>query len=167
MQAYRYNTKYREDRKFNLTGREKNPNRVKFYSSNLLYAERYKYVYYPDGDINYECELEIKEIDSVRLFDMQKDFASLKAYKAFVRDQIEIQHKDFTLFLEKSKTTKDINFWQNEIEKLQSKETEIIKYLIDNEFQSLSDFEYQNILVKELKQMGLDGYFTKNEVAIF
>ena len=42
MKAFRYNAPKREDRKFNTTGMEKNPNKLNYYASNLQYAEAYK-----------------------------------------------------------------------------------------------------------------------------
>ena len=64
MKAFRYNSTNREDRKFNTTGMEKNPNKLNYYASNLQYAEAYKYICNEEGDVLYECELETVEIET-------------------------------------------------------------------------------------------------------
>lgn len=76
MIGFGYNTKERTDRKFNTCGREKNPTKIRFFSTSLENAEPYRYVYWPDGDIAYECELQTEEIDA-KLFDMEANFRSL------------------------------------------------------------------------------------------
>ena len=78
MKAYRYNAKKREDRKFNNCGEEKNPNNVQFYATNLTYADRYKNVTSECGEVLYECELEIADIENVNLFDMNANFQKQK-----------------------------------------------------------------------------------------
>ena len=51
MKAFRYNSENRSDRKYNNCGKEKNPNAVKFYASNMDYANNYKFIYNEDGDV--------------------------------------------------------------------------------------------------------------------
>lgn len=168
MKLFRYNSKKREDRKFNTTGREKNPNNVKFYAKSLEYANKYKYVYYPDGDINYECELQVVNInDNVRLFDMNSNFMLIQTYRDYISDDIAPQLRDYTRFLKEATTKKEAKIWQDNLDKLKGREIERQSFLKSVEYQCLSDFEYQNTLVKELKELGYDGYYTDNEVALF
>ena len=166
MKVYRYNTQKREDRKFNTTGMEKNPNKLNYYASNLQYAEAYKYIYNEEGDVLYECELETIEIEDANLFDMAKLYHTTKSYKTYINDKIGSQLKDYSRFLLEAKTKKDKKLWASQIDNLSFREEEIIRSLVANEFQALSDFEYQNILVAELKSKGFDGYFTANEIVL-
>lgn len=167
MKAFRYNSKNRDDRKFNSTGSEKNPNMLKYYALNLKYAEAYKYVYDEDGEILYECELETYDIEDVNLFDMTKYYHTTKAYKTYINDEIGKQLKDYSRFYREAKTKKDKKFWKTQIENLSFREEELIGNLFAGEFQALSDFDYQNMLVEELKRNGFDGYITNNELALF
>ena len=169
MKLYRYNSKNRNDRKFNCTGTEKNPNAIKYYATNLDYAENYRYVYFENGDINYECELEAIEIKDLNLFDMNNNYSMLKSYKTYINDQINGMRPVYESILSSMKKKKDIKMWSKKVDDLNNGNTELelIKGLVYHEFQLLSDFKYQNILVSELKEMGFDGYITKNEVAIF
>nr|DAE63562.1 MAG TPA: hypothetical protein [Caudoviricetes sp.] len=167
MKAFRYNAPKREDRKFNTTGMEKNPNKLNYYASNLQYAEVYKYICNEEGDVLYECELETVEIGAVNLFDMAKLYHTTGVYKTYINDKIGRQLKDYSRFLLEAKTKKDKKLWTAQIENLFSREEEIVRSLIANEFQALSDFEYQNILVAELKSKRFDGYFTANEIVLF
>ncbi|MEG1684548.1 MAG: hypothetical protein RR319_01185 [Bacteroides sp.] len=167
MKAFRYNSKKREDRKFNTTGKEKNPNKLNYFASNMKYAEHYKYIYDETGELKYECELEIVDIENVNLFDMNKFYNTTKAYRVYIYDTISTQLKDYSRFLNEAKTKKDKKLWTMEIEKLSSREAELVSSLFSNEFQELSDFEYQNVLVAELKSKEFDGYFTANEIVLF
>lgn len=168
MKVYRYNTKKRSDRKFNTTGREKNPNAVKFYARSLEAAKNYEVVYDKDGEILYKCELEVIELDDdIRLFDMGKYYPTTQVYTKFISDDINNHLSDYSSLLLKAKTKKDKKHWRNAIDNLKYRERELIANLFANEFQQLSDFEYQNILLQELKAEGFVGYFTNNEVAIF
>jgi len=169
MRLYRYNSKNRKDRKFNRTGIEKNPNYIKYYATNLEYAENYRYVYFENGDINYECELEVIEINDLNLFDMNNNYSMLKSYKTYINDQIDKMRPTYESILSSMKKKKDIKMWSKKVNDLNNGNTELelMKGLIYHEFQLLSDFNYQNILVSELKEMGFNGYITKNEVAIF
>ena len=169
MKLYRYNSKNRNDRKFNCTWTEKNPNAIKYYATNLDYAEDYRYVYFENGDINYECELETIEIKDLNLFDMNNNYSMLKSYKTYINDQINGMRPVYESILSSMKKKKDIKMWSKKVDDLNNGNTELelIKGLVYHEFQLLSDFKYQNILVSELKEMGFDGYITKNEVAIF
>ena len=167
MKAFRYNAPKREDRKFNTTGMEKNPNKLNYYASNLQYAEAYKYICNEEGEVLYECELETVEIGAVNLFDMAKLYHTTEVYKTYINDKIGRQLKDYSRFLLEAKTKKDKKLWTAQIENLSSREEEIVRSLIANEFQALSDFEYQNILVAELKSKRFDGYFTANEIVLF
>lgn len=165
--AYRYNAKNRTDRNFNNCGKEKNPNAVKFYATNMAYADKYKYVYYRDGYVAYECALEVVEIANTPLFDMANGFKSLSAYQSYISNEISAQMKDYTYFLNKATKVADKKRWQNAINALSNREQELINNLIDNEFQMLSDFELQNVLIAEIKSLGYAGYFTANEIALF
>ncbi|GAE83317.1 hypothetical protein [Bacteroides reticulotermitis] len=168
MKAYRYNAKAREDRQFNNTGVEKNPNGLKYYASNMKYVEAYKYIRFEDGDINYECDLEVVELsNAINLFDMTSNFRMLNTYSAYVNAQIGAQLADYKSFLASAKTKKEIALWNKEIEALNDREEELIKALISNEFQQLSDFNFQNVLVSELKAQGFEGYYTVNEIVLF
>jgi len=167
MKAFRYNAPKREDRKFNTTGMEKNPNKLNYYASNLQYAEAYKYICNEEGDVLNECELETVEIGAVNLFDMAELYHTTEVYKTYINDKIGRQLKDYSRFLLEAKTKKDKKLWTAQIENLSSREEEIVRSLIANEFQALSDFEYQNILVAELKSKRFDGYFTANEIVLF
>lgn len=165
--AYRYNAKNRTDRKFNNCGKEKNPNSVKFYATNMAYADKYKYVYYRDGYVAYECDLEVVEIENTPLFDMANCFKSLSTYQSYIESTISSAMKDFIYYLNKATKVADKKRWQSNIDSLVNREQELINNLIDNEFQMLSDFEWQNLLVAEIKSLGYAGYFTANEIALF
>ena len=164
--VYRYNPKSRNHRHFNRLGKEKNPKKIKFYARSLNYANRYKNIVDKDGDVVYEADLEVENIHA-NLFDMDKDYKSLKTYKYYIKNQIDAQKKDYKYYLENSKTVKDKKFWTAQINGLKNRESELIKFLIHSEFQSLSDFNMQNKLIPEVKKLGYEGYFTKNEIAIF
>lgn len=168
MKAYRYNAKAREDRQFNNTGMEKNPNGLKYYSSNLEYVESYRYIYFEDGDVNYECDLEVVELsEGINLFDMASDFRTLNTYTSYINSQIGTQLADYSFFLSSAKTKKEVALWTKEIEALKGREVELVKALVSNEFQQLSDFDLQNALVAELKAQGFEGYRTANEIVLF
>ena len=115
----------------------------------------------------YECELETVEIEDANLFDMAKLYHTTEVYKTYINDTIGRQLKDYSRFLLEAKTKKDKKLWTAQIENLSSREEEIVHSLIANEFQALSDFEYQHILVVELKSKGFNGYFTANEIVLF
>lgn len=167
MKAYRYNSENRSDRKFNNCGKEKNPNAVKFYASNMEYANNYKFIYNEDGDVVSECTLEVVEIENVNLFDMANNFKSLATYNNYIASEIGAQFRDYTRFMNNAKKASERKMWANQIEQLKNRENELISNLISNEFQPLSDFDRQNELVAELKALGFDGYTTHNEIAIF
>ena len=167
MKAYRYNSENRSDRKYNNCGKEKNPNAVKFYASNMDYANNYKFIYNEDGEVVAECTLEIVTIENVKLFDMANNFKSLSTYNNYISSEIGAQMRDYTRFLNESKNAKDRKLWTSQIEGLKNREKELISILLSNEFQPLSDFERQNELVSELKELGFNGYVTNNEIAIF
>jgi hypothetical protein len=166
MKAYRYNAKKREDRKFNNCGKEKNPNSIRFYATNMTYADTYKYIY-ENGEIVDECTLEVVKINNVNLFDMEENFSTLNTYKKYISTEISIQKRDYTNFMNNSKTAKSRKMWEKAIENLIHRENELVNNLKANEFQQLSDFETQNDLVLELKSLGFDGYYTINEIALF
>lgn len=167
MTGYRYNSEKREDRKYNNCGMEKNPNAIKFYASNLKYAENYRLVHNDDGEVVQECDLEVTEISGVNLFDMANDFKTLSTYKNYISHSIGEQMKDYSYYLNNAKTAKERKMWEGFIDELKNREVELISNLISFEFQPLSDFDRQNELVAELRELGYDGYFTKNEIAIF
>ena len=167
MKAFRYNSENRSDRKYNTCGMEKNPNAVKFYASNMDYANNYKFIYNEDGEAISECSLEVVEIEGVNLFDMSNNFKSLSTYNNYIASEIGAQMRDYTLFMNNAKKASERKMWANQIEQLKNREQELISNLISNEFQTLSDFERQNELVAELKALGFNGYATNNEIAIF
>jgi len=167
MKAFRYNSKKREDRKYNNCEIEKNPNEVKFYASNMAYADNYKFIYSDEGDIISECSLEVIDFENVNLFDMANNFKSLNTYNNYIASEIGVQMRDYTRFMNNAKKASDRKMWANQINLLKNREIELISNLFTNEFQLLSDFERQNELVNELKSLGFDGYTTKNEIAIF
>lgn len=164
MQAFRYNSKNRKDRKYNNCGREKNPNAVKFYATNMAYADNYRYIYSEDGDIFYECDLEIAEIENVNLFDMAQNFKLLTTYDNYIASAIGAQMRDYTRFMDNAKKASERKMWAKQIENLKHREQELISNLFYNEFQTLSDFARQNELVAELKFLGFDGYTTKSKL---
>lgn len=167
MKAFRYNSENRSDRKYNNCGMEKNPNAVKFYASNMDYANNYKFIYNEDGEVVAECALEIVSIENVNLFDMANNFKSLSTYNNYIASEIGAQMRDYTRFMNDAKKASERKMWANQIEQLKNRENELISNLIRIEFQKLSDFERQNELVAELKALGFNGYFTNNEIAIF
>src|SRR5690554_2065956 len=112
MKAYRYNSKSRNDRKFNTCGMEKNPNNLKFYASNLKYVENYKYVYMDCGEVLYECDLEIIEVDVEGLFDMNANFESLDTYKKHIDDVIGVMMRDYTHCLNNATKASDKKLFQ-------------------------------------------------------
>ena len=167
MKAFRYNSENRADRKYNTCGMEKNPNAVKFYASNMDYANNYKFIHNEDGEAISECSLEVVEIEDVNLFDMPNNFKSLSTYNNYIAYEIGAQMIDYTRFMNNAKKASERKMWANQIEQLKNRESELISNLISNEFQPLSDFDRQNELVAELKILGFDGYTTNNEIAIF
>jgi len=166
MIAYRYNAKNRNDRNFNNCGREKNPNAVRFYASNMAYASKYQFIHDEEGNVVYECELEVTEV-SGNLFDMAAGYASLAAYRQLVDSIVGKMRADYIKFRDTAKSAKERKMFQGFIDGLVNEEDSVVRGLFDREFQDLSDFELQNTLVAELKSIGFDGYFTKNEIAIF
>jgi len=166
MIAYRYNAKNRNDRNFNNCGREKNPNAVRFYASNMAYASKYQFIHDEEGNVVYECELEVTEV-SGNLFDMAAGYASLAAYRQLVDSIVGKMRADYIKFRDTAKSAKERKMFQGFIDRLVNEEDSVVRGLFDREFQDLSDFELQNTLVAELKSIGFDGYFTKNEIAIF
>ena len=167
MKTYRYNSENRSDRKFNNCGKEKNPKSVKFYASNMDYANKYKFIYNEDGEVVAECTLEVVEIENSNLFDMANNFKSLNTYNNYIASEIGAQLRDYTHFMYNAKKASDRKMWAKQIDALKNREQELILNLFCNEFQPLSDFERQNELVDELKALGFDGYTTYNEIAIF
>ena len=167
MKAFRYNSEKRSDRKYNNCGKEKNPNAVKFYATNMDYAKKYKYIYNEDGDVFAECKLEVVEIENVNLFDMPNNFKTLATYNNYIADEIDTRMRDYTYYMNKAKKASERKKWANRIEQLKNSEEELIANLFRNEFQELSDFERQNELISELKALGFNGYITENEIAIF
>lgn len=108
MKVYRFNAKKRTDRKFNTTGREKNPNAVKFYAKSLEWAKQYETIYSRHGEEIYKCELEVTDLsDNLRLFDMAKFYNTTKAYKSFIFKDINTQLADYSLYLLNAKTKKE------------------------------------------------------------
>jgi len=160
MKAFRYNVENRNQRVFNQTGIEKNPNAIKFYATNMAYAEKY-------NEEGLECTLEVSEVSTDNLFDMPNNFKSLDTYNTYIANKIGTQLRDYTRFMNESKKLKERKMWERQIEDLKNRENELISILEMTEFQSLSDFELQNDLVSELKSKGFNGYITKNEIAIF
>jgi hypothetical protein len=167
MKLYRYNSKKREDRKFNTCGREKNPNSLRFFATSMEYADKYRFVYDDGGFAIYECDLEVTEMGNENLFNMAEGFKTLSTYKSYIQDQISAQMKDYTTFLNNAKTKSAKKIWEKNIADLSNRENELVVSLTTNEFQMLSDFEYQNQLVAELKGLGFSGYQTKKEIALF
>jgi len=165
--VYRYNANDRSDRMYNNCGREKNPNNVKFYARSMDYADRYRYITLSCGDIDYECTLEVTEVMTDKLFDMNSNFATLDTYKKYIDDQIGTMRRDYTEFMNNATTRADRDLFAGFIANLDSEESAIIKRLQLNEFQSLSDFDLQNDLIAELTAKGYNGYITTNEIAIF
>lgn len=166
MKGFRYNAEKREDRKFNTCGEEKNPNQVKFYATNMAYAENYRYIHSEDGEVIAECTLEVMEIENVKLFDMGANYSTLNAYRMVIDREIGAQLRAYTDYMNNAKKPKERKMWAAQIDALQNREAEIAKRLVSEEFQQLSDFQTQNVLVAELKAMGYDGYITQNEIAI-
>jgi hypothetical protein len=140
---------------------------VNFYASNMAYAENYKFISNEDGEVISECALEVKEVENVTLFDMEANFKTLTSFDAYIAGLIGIQMRDYTRFFNNAKKASDRKMWAKQIDELKNREVELIAGLFSNEFQSLSDFDNQFLLVVELKSKGFDGYFTKNEIALF
>jgi len=166
MKAYRYNTKKREDRKFNTSGREKNPNNVRFFARSLEAAEPYRIIRDEEGFELYECELQVEEVEG-DFFDMEANFRSLDTYKNYINAEVGMQLRDYTEFRNSAKTAKDKKRWDKMIAELDNRENELIAALQKTNFQFLSDGENQNTLIAELTAAGFDGYITRDEVAIF
>lgn len=181
--VYRYNSKRREDRAYNTTGKEKNPNAVRFYARSLEFAEPYRVIYNKEGFELYEAELETTEVDINSLFDMEANFRSLSTYNAYIENNREQQLKDYTSHLENWKHSerpngkkitqkerqRNIELFEGFIAECKSEDFHkgFDSGLMHSQFQSLSDFEYQDQLIAELRGLGYEGYFTTKEVAIF
>jgi hypothetical protein len=167
MKAYRYNSIERSDRRFNTTGNEKNPNKVKFFAKSLEYANNYKTIFNEQGYELYDCELEVVEVNA-KLFNMESNFKSLNVYRNYISELVNKELNDYRKFEAEAKSVKERKMWANQIAHTVScREAELTNSLKTDEFQELSDFERQNDLVAELKGLGFDGYETKNEIAIF
>lgn len=170
MKVYRYNAKERSHRHFNTTGKEKNPNRVKFYARSIDYAEKYKFIYTDDGDVWYECELEEVELDdNAKLFDLSSHFAETNAYKCYINDLLGKMTKDFSRYLLNAKKKRSKAMYARFLADIANgtAESEEVERLKRIEFQRLSDYQYQNVLVAELRDKGFQGYITANEIALF
>lgn len=166
MKVYRYNTE-RKSRKFNQTGEEKNPNRVKFYAKSAEYAEKYRFVFDDNGFQVEEAILEVIEVsEKLNLFDMDVDFATLSTFGNYINSEIAVQKRDYTRFLNEAKKVRDRTMWENAIAELKNREIELVQNLKHTQFQALSDFERQNELIAELKSLGYEGYETEKEIAI-
>lgn len=159
MKAFRYNAKDRKDRDFNNTGIEKNPNDLKFYGKSLEYCENYRFILDANGDVVYECNMEVVEIENKNLFDMEKNFEQLDVFQAFFQKRLNAieENNAFMIRVEKRKPKKvDL--------KKEYQNAKNSASLFD--FQFLSDGDIQNILVSELKALGFDGYETRNEIVL-
>ena len=166
MKVYRYNTKQRTDRKYNTSGREKNPNNIRFFARSLEAAEPYRIIRDDAGFELYECELQVEEVEG-NFFDMEANFRNLDTYKNYINAEVGMQLRDYTEFLNNAKTAKDKNHWNKMIAELTGRENELIATLQKTNFQFLSHGENQNTLIAELKAAGFDGYITRDEIAIF
>lgn len=167
MKAYRYNPKNRSHRRFNDCRKEKNPNAVKYYALSLEYAQAYKYIFTDSGDIDYECTLEVADIENLNIFNMAENYKSLATYQNYIAAAIATMLKDYTYYLKKAKKATERKIWEKRIAEIANEEKSLESNLIQNEFQALSDFDWQNELIKELRSLGFNSYKTKNEIAIF
>lgn len=158
MKVFRHNVENRNERLFNNTGNEKNPNAINFYATNLEYVEKYR---------TENSTINTYEVSEENLFDMNENFSTLKAYNTFIANEIGNQMRDYTRFMNEAKKVKERKMWAKSIEDLKNRESELILFLKTTEFQSLSDFDLQNVLIAELKEKGYRGYRTNNEIAIF
>ena len=168
--VYRYNTINRADRDYNNTGVEKNPNAIRFYAKSREYADSYKDIYSEDGEFIYQCELQIEEVDTSNLFDMNENFKELATYKNFINMRISVMRTGYKRELERAESKKDkrdVELFQGFLDGLVEEEKNIISRLKSSEFQSLSDFDIQNDLISELTDLGYNGYHTNKEIAIF
>jgi hypothetical protein len=164
--GYRYNSKERSHRRFNCCGREKNPNKVRFFARTLEAAEPYRTIYDEDGFELYECELQVEEVEG-NFFDMEANFRSLETYKQYINAEVGMQLRDYTEFRNNAKIAKEKKHWDKMIAELDNREKELISALQHTNFQALSDFQRQNTLIAELTAAGFDGYITRDEIAIF
>ena len=170
MTLYRYNAKKREHRKFNTTDREKNPLNVQFYSKTLEYANEYKFARDEEGNC-YECELVTTELgQDVKLFNMNENFKSLNTFVEYCKWCVSVMVEGFEFQLRIATTAKKRKHYTKMIEEFSDLEKEMernARSLPFEQFQFLSDGEWQLMLAPELKSMGFDGYETEKEVAIF
>lgn len=164
--VYRYNAKDRKDRHFNNCSSEKNPNMVKFYARNMEYASKYNSIWTKEGYHVYDCELEVAEVEG-NFFDMVENFASLSTYRNYISEKVEEMRRGYTDSRNSSKTKKDKEMFQGFLDNLVNEEANLVKHLHLSEFQPLSDFARQTELIAELTEMGFEGYYTNNEIAIF
>lgn len=164
----RYDVPNREMRTYNTTGKEKNPNKISFYAKNEETANKYKTLFDDEG---YELDIPTKRTDADlegRFFDMENEYKNTAAYSDYVEKEFTKMHNDYEKFKNEAKTKKQKKMWENNIKELeQNFENEAFLGLKGREFQDLSDFERQNILLKELTDAGYDGYETANEIAVF
>ena len=167
MKAYRYNCTDRNLRGFNNCGKEKNPNAIKFYASNLDYAKKYDTIYDADGYEVEKCTLEVVELPSLNLFDMVANHESLSTYQSYRAEKKSIFTSEFEYHVANAKNAKQRKMFANTLANIDAFTEQQMDVVRKGEFQSLSDFEIQNDLVAELKSIGFDGYFTNNEIAIF
>lgn len=153
MKAYRYNHSDRNLRKFNQMGEEKNPNKVRFFGKTLEYAKGYELIIDEYGDIVEVGTLEVVEVTE-NLFDMNTDFYELKTFVKYAEEYLSAMR-------DLSENNKYFTFiYKDEYQGL-------VNMLRSGEFQELSDFDRQTELIAELKELGFDGYETKNEIALW
>jgi len=164
MKVYRYNCKDRLDRHFNTTGREKNPNMVKFYATSLENAEGYKYIYNRAGEVIYECQLETEDVSGIKLFDMEANAAQLTTYKNYITEKADEQRPMILKLISEEKRKSQRAYFE---QSLASLEQDIHQTLVMHQFQFLSNYERQTELINELRALGFEGYFTTKEVAVF
>jgi hypothetical protein len=164
MTVYRYNCKNRQDRHFNTTGREKNPNMVKFYATSLEHADGYKYIYNRAGEVIYECELETADLSGVKLFDMEANAPQLITYKNYITEKADEQRPMILKLISEEKRKNQRAYFEQSLANL---EKDLHQTLVMHQFQFLSNYERQTELINELRALGFGGYFTTKEVAVF
>src|SRR5690554_2679504 len=101
------------------------------------------------------------------LFDMTSNFERLKTFAQWLDNEVRVAKTGYEVLLSRATTKRDQELWTRELSKIDEYRSSRIRQLKLNEFQYLSDFDYQNALIAELTAMGYKGYFTEREIAIF
>lgn len=176
--AIRYDVPDRTMRKFNTTGREKNPLRVEFWARNEKTADNYKDVYDIDGFNLSELNKDNPNFQTTRtdgkisgkFLNLPEGYKKTKAYKDLENEWKRAYFRDaMSESMSKVGNTKKNQQSASKLfhSNMANLDKDISYNMLADDYASLSNFDRQNILAEELKDNGFDGYVTENEIAVF